>query len=137
MIAREFRQADFELLVPEVKVSPSLFGYVDNLALLGPCLTVEDGGAVLMCTGVVPIFDGYGYLWSALAPETGLKMVGVHRIAVRFLDTLNLRRIEATVEVGFAAGIKWMEMLGFECEAPRMRKYGPNGEDHMLFARCQ
>lgn len=137
MIARAFEQADFIKLAPEVQMHPALTGYVDNIAEFGPCLTVEDEGQVLMCTGMVPVFKEYGYLWSVLAPETGLKMVGIHRIAVRFLDTLTVRRLEATVEVGFDAGVKWMEMLGFELEAPRMRCYGPNGEDHMLFAKVK
>ena len=45
-------------------------------------------------------------------------------------------RIEALVVSGFAAGARWMEMLGFELETPKgMKSFGPNGETYMLYAR--
>ena len=30
-----------------------------------------------------------------------------------------------------------LDMLGFDCEAPRMRKYTPDGRDAALYARVQ
>jgi hypothetical protein len=44
------------------------------------------------------------------------------------------RRIEATVDVGFTEGERWMTLLGFEYEG-LMRAYRPDGQDMLMFAR--
>jgi hypothetical protein len=47
---------------------------------------------------------------------------------------LKLRRLEATTPVGFVAGCRWLELLGFEPEAT-MPNFAPDGSGHRLYAR--
>jgi RimJ/RimL family protein N-acetyltransferase len=63
-------------------------------------------------------------------------MLFLHRATRRFIDLEPLRRLEASVEVGFPAGERWLELLGFEHEGP-LRAFGANGEDHVRYARIQ
>jgi RimJ/RimL family protein N-acetyltransferase len=55
---------------------------------------------------------------------------------VEFLDNAPYRRIEATVDVGFKQGHRWIKMLGFELEG-YMRAYRPDGADMLLYARVK
>jgi hypothetical protein len=43
-------------------------------------------------------------------------------------------RIEMSVKYGFHTGERWAYMLGFDFEA-KLKRYGPEGEDHNGFVR--
>lgn len=102
----------------------------------GLSMTVRVGEAIVACGGVLPTGPGQGVLWALLSAQAGRNMVCLHRATRRFIDIERLRRLEASVEVGFSAGCRWLEMLGFTYEGP-LQAFGPNGEDHVRYARIQ
>lgn len=143
MIVQPFRPYHLHLLVAQgvqpsqrqqVSHVPATYASVEKPA--GQALTVLDGENVIMCGGIVPMGPNTGVLWAVLSANAGRHMLWLHRATLRFLDVEPRRRIEATVEEGFPAGCRWLELLGFEFEG-RMRGYGDNGETHLRYARVR
>jgi RimJ/RimL family protein N-acetyltransferase len=50
------------------------------------------------------------------------------------MKELGLTRVHATIRADFHNAEKWIKIVGFEKEGV-MRNYGPDGEDHILFAK--
>jgi hypothetical protein len=97
-----------------------------------------DGDRVIGCSGCVEIWDNRAMAWALISKDAGRHMVGVHKAVSGFLAGAKWRRIEASVDVGFAAGERWLKMLGFVCETPKpMRAYRPDGGDCYLYARTK
>ncbi len=99
----------------------------------GSAISAVVDDRIIGCAGIVGQFMGHGILWGAIAQDAGPHFVRMHRAACRLLEIQRLRRIEATTEVDFEEGCRWLELLGFQREG-RMSKYGPDGEDHYLYA---
>lgn len=100
----------------------------------GYALTLRHEGRILACAGVAEAGYGRGLMWSFLSTDSREHAVLMHRAALRFLSTVRLRRIEATVVSGFDRGCRWLTRLGFQHEGT-MRAFGPDGADHELYAR--
>ena len=115
-------------------VSQMAFEYIEVLGGLGPAFSGEVDGRIIACAGIATQFAGMGTMWAILAQDSGPYFVRLHRCGKRLMESLGLRRIEATTEADFAPGCRWLEMLGFQSEG-RMRSYGLNGEDHIRYAR--
>jgi hypothetical protein len=64
-------------------------------------------------------------------------MVQVHRATQRMLTATTIRRIEAHVDCNYAAGHRWVAMLGFVKEGGPMRAFTPDGRDCDLYARVK
>jgi hypothetical protein len=94
-----------------------------------------DGDEVLLVGGAIEMWEGRGVLWSLLSGSIGHRFPAVHRLAQRFIAGLPFRRLEATVDVGFTQGERWVDMLGFRLETPCMRGYLPNGGDAAMYVR--
>ncbi len=102
--------------------------------------TIMLDGRPLVCAGILPVWEGRGYIWSFFSSRmTPRLFVAAHRLARQFVENAPFKRIEAAVEVGFDAGHRWLEMLGFTCETPTTvaRSYLPNGADCLLYARIK
>lgn len=111
------------------RVSPWYFDTMTE----GPAVTFVTH-RVIGCGGVIPTTMGTGILWSWLTKDTGPHMLGITRAAHRLMGVVNHRRLEATVEDGFPAGCRWLEMLGFELETPNgMKAFGLDGKKHYLY----
>ena len=110
----------------------------DAYASLGPipgrALTVRDGDRIIMCGGLLGIAPNMSILWALLSEEAGRHMLWLHRATVRFLDINPPKRIEASVEVGFPQGCRWLKLLGFKYEG-KSPGFGLNGETHLRFGR--
>ena len=100
----------------------------------GPAMTAIAGDRIILVGGIIPTAPKIGVLWAVLSEAAGSHMVWLHRATKRFLTLQEWQRIEATVEEGFPAGCRWLELLGFKHEGP-MPKYGLNGETHIRFGR--
>ena len=109
--------------------------YLEKLAAAGPSVTAELDGRIIACAGVAVRWSGYGTLWAFVAQDSGPHFVRLDRCVRRLIESANLRRIDATTEVDFSEGRRWLELLGFEVEGDVMRKYGPDGEDHISYVR--
>lgn len=94
-----------------------------------------DGDEVLGVGGVLEYWDGRAAAWAILSGNCGRQFVKIHRAVLAFLTLKKYRRLEATADVGFGPGHRWLEMLGFTLETPRMRGYMPNGADAAMYVR--
>jgi len=115
-------------------VSQMALEYIEVLRTLGPAFSGEVDGRIIVCGGIATQFPGVGTMWACLSQDSGPYFVRLHRCGKRLMESLSLRRIEASTEADFAPGCRWLEMLGFQSEG-RMRSYGLNGEDHIRYAR--
>lgn len=90
------------------------------------------------CAGVVDTGPDNALVWALLSKDVGPFMLAVSRKVRRVLDAYPARRVEATVVHGFAAGERWMRLLGFkrECETVD-RTYFPVGVTAALYARVK
>lgn len=108
--------------------------YALLLARSGPAITVFDGDECMGSCGIASTGSSGAILWGSVSRKAGLRMVGIYRVVERFISSVNVRRIEATVEVGFDPGCRFLSLLKFECEG-LMRCYGVDGADHYRYAR--
>lgn len=108
--------------------------YARSLSAAGPSITVERGGEILGCAGIGIHNGGSGVLWGFISQNSGPHFVRMDRIARRFISSIHLRRLEATVEKGFEPGCRWLDLMGFHFEGV-MRSYGPDGSDYLRYAR--
>lgn len=141
MLVRPFHPEDIEKLVlqpAQAYLRPLVQSREYGAALAqGEAWTVEGNGLVVACGGVYPLHPQMGCAWAMMA--TGLRQgfVTVHNVARRLLDAYPAARIEAHVDCDFTNGHRWAQKLGFELEAPRMRKFTPDGRDASLYARVR
>lgn len=114
-------------------LSPEVQPHLENLGLAGLAFTGISRGEVIACAGVAPSGLGSATLWGFISAGAKPYFVRLHRSAERMLRLRPFRRIEASSEVDFEPGCRWLELLGFEAEGV-MRAYGPDGKDHMRYA---
>ena len=107
-------------------------------ALEGPyAFTALEGERVLIVAGVLPILEHRALAWALVDQEAGPHFTEITRAAKRLLEAVPYRRIEADTPVGFHSGHRWLKMLGFRMEAPRMVGYRVDGGDSSLYARTR
>lgn len=113
-------------------------GYTDMLRAGGPCFTALADDRVLACAGVAEVWTGRALAWALLAGDAGRHMIALHRAVAGFLAQAPYRRIEATVDAGFDAAHRWIEMLGFQRETPDgMQGFNPDGSAAFLYSRVK
>lgn len=91
-------------------------------------------GEVVACAGVVQQWPGRHACWALLGPTAAKQILWITREVRKVLDAVP-GRIELTVRSDFPAGQGWARLLGFEVETPRLKNFGPEGEDHVGFLR--
>lgn len=99
--------------------------------------TYAANGVVFGVGGLVELWPGRAAMWAYLDRNAGRHFVAIHRAALALLEIADFRRVEADVDVDFAEGHRWLKLLGFTLEAPRMRAYLPTGTDSALYARVK
>lgn len=107
--------------------------FLSNLERLGPAYSAIIDGRLMGSAGILDTGLGTGVLWALVHKDAGRHFVPLFRAVQRLKTLVRLRRLEATVEVGFAPGCRALELLGFVQEG-RMAKYGPDGADHIRYA---
>lgn len=99
--------------------------------------TVLVDGRVVACAGLIPIWKGRAELWSLIANDIGpLNMRALHFKALRWLDSLDWRRLESHCDAQHLQAHRWLYLLGFKYEGP-LAKYTPDGRDCLRFARVR
>ena len=94
--------------------------------------TLMQDGLPLACAGAAKYWEGRALLWSFLSSRVDARNFRqVHAAAHQFLSGLPYRRLEASVEIGFEAGHRWLRLLGFKVETPLLRRFGCDGSDHV------
>jgi hypothetical protein len=99
--------------------------------------TIEVNDKVVCCCGAVEYWPGRSELWSVVDRNCGREFMALHRAALKVVDMIPARRLEATVKKDFAAGHRWIKLLGFQLEAETMRAYSQAGSDYSLYARVR
>lgn len=98
---------------------------------VGLLKTIEDGDRVVAILGACPEWDGRATLWALISVHATYEITP---IAIGLLEELPFFRVEATVDVGFKQGIKWLVHMGFQVEG-YLRKYRPDGKDMIMMAK--
>lgn len=94
---------------------------------------VVDGDPIA-CGGTLQHWSGRHQGWAFVAKGAGPHMPWL-TLKVRELLANVKGRIEFTVRKDFRPGQRWARSLGFHCETPVLRAFGPEGEDHVGFVR--
>lgn len=92
------------------------------------------GASVVACGGTVPVWQGRNLAWCYLTRPAKRYLLKITNLAAEVIAHAP-GRVEATVRADYPGGHRWMERLGFEVEAPLMRRFGPYGEDHVGYVR--
>jgi hypothetical protein len=141
MIVRPWRLGDSEAI--NLQTAQRYAGELGDVSMdltplseVGLAWTAEDDGRVVMCGGLLPQWENRALAWALIGENAGAHFAMIHRHVKQFLTLCPYRRIEAHVDVGFAAGTRWMKMLGFELEAYK-KAFRPDGADMLEFVRIR
>ena len=107
-----------------------------ELSEQGFAKTIEHDGLILGLAGLVPQWENRAIVWAMLSADIGKHFAAFHKHVEAFLQNAPFRRIEATVDVGFEQGTRWMQLLGFEVEG-YLKAYRPDGGDMLLYSRIK
>jgi hypothetical protein len=132
-----FRAAHLWLMTPQPAQAAAASHMTPEMAraLEGPnSWTLARGGEILACAGVSELYRNVGEAWSILGMRASRHMLAIHRFAAGILEMAPQARVSTFVKCDFDEGHRWIQMLGFELEAPRCRKVGPDGDDYALYA---
>ena len=88
----------------------------------------------IVVAGLVPQWPGRHIAWAYFARGTLRHLPWISERVMEKLAEVK-GRVELTVRADFRAGHRWAKRLGFEVETPRLRAYGPEGEDHVGYVR--
>lgn len=111
--------------------------YFKDVDRFGTAYTALEGDEVLACAGLLPAGTHRAVVWALLGDIGPARFHRVHREVQRFLNRQPYRRVEALVDCGFDEAHRWVRLLGFDCEAERMKAYAPDGRDVALYARVR
>ncbi len=137
-----FRPSDYEAALAasreDVSLRVSSPREIGRLyARYGPAYTLWIDEQIAGCMGVMIPWDGHGDGWAVWTP-LGLRNPRlVHRVAKpwlgKIIEDYKLRRVQADVIAGFAAGRRWAEHMGLALES-LMPSFGPKGEAFARYA---
>lgn len=110
----------------------------EDIKNMGIATTIWADGQVLACIAIVRLYDGVGEVWTLASKriqEHPLAYIKALRRGIEIhMSVMKLWRLHGTIRADFPSANKWIKTLGFEKEA-LLKKYGPGGEDHYMFAR--
>tara|TARA_B100000749_G_C18302663_1_gene413279 strand:- start:368 stop:811 length:444 start_codon:yes stop_codon:yes gene_type:complete len=93
---------------------------------------------ILFCGGCFPVWSGRATAWFILDQNFDrFDLLWMVKRVRSFLENSmpdTVRRIDATAREDFPPASRMLEMLGFESEG-LMKKYGPDGASHYIYAR--
>ena len=95
--------------------------------------TVLKDGVPIAALGLMKYWDGRYEAWGFLLNGNRESFLYIHNRVRKFLESSLIRRIEATVDMDFLNGHKWVLMLGFKSECDTLKSYGPTGNDYRLY----
>ena len=106
----------------------------------GPTYTGLVDGKVAGFAGVMQMWPGVGEGWilgSDLFASNKLWFVrNVKRYLEKIMNTHQMHRVQTTVTHGHTELIRLVEFLGMKFEG-RLKNYGPNGEDYLMYGRVK
>ena len=106
------------------------------MQLAGPCYTAFVGSTVIASAGVTTFWQGRAQVWSLLSTDVYRYRMAIHRAVKRFIDSLDVERLECVVDTRNEMAIRWAVRLGFKHEST-MEKYSPDGVTHSMMVRIR
>lgn len=95
---------------------------------------VRDGRTIAVA-GWTRLWPGVVHAYASLSCDAGSSLVAItRRVRKAMDDATGVRRFQMSVRSDFGPGIRWARLLGFEPEGV-LSCYGPDGSDHILYAR--
>lgn len=84
--------------------------------------------------GIILSHHGRGETWGIVAKGNRENFIHLHRAVKKYLQSAEVKRIEAVVHLDYEPGHRWVKALGFELEAPRMKAHSLDGKDAALYS---
>lgn len=140
MIIHVFKKEHLDNFMPQAAQEVAqLFFHPEHLEELEkrPSFTVMVNDKPVMCYGYIEFYKTRALLWAILSKDAGTHMIGLHRVAQDFVDSMPHKRIEAEVDLEFESGHRWMKMLGFTCERDKAQAYRPDGGDSSIYVKVK
>ena len=99
------------------------------------CEQATRDGRTMAVAGWTRLWDGVVHAYASLSCDAGPSLVAItRRVRAAMDDAKGGRRFQTSVRADFAAGHRWAALLGFEPEGV-LSCYGPDGADHILYAK--
>ncbi len=109
-----------------------------DLLCQGVAGLITDGERIIYMAGILPVRPNTGYVWALFSKGCGKHMRAIIRETAPFLSASEHGRLEYYVRCDtHSASHKLAKLLGFQCEAERLRKWAPNGDDYALYSRVK
>jgi hypothetical protein len=109
--------------------------YGPALSLAGPAFSAFADGRLLGCGGCIEYGKHRAEIWALLDKDIGAHMRAVTRVVNGWLSVCPYPRVEANVATDFAAGLRWIKLLGFEQEGGEKLKFLADGRSALGFVR--
>ena len=123
-----------EKIRPAIEVSQ----FVETMVVKNLSFTGVLNGQIIACGGIYPIWDGVGDAWFIGTNMVFNHPIKVTKIVKKYLIELmsgnNFHRVQAYVRHDWEDAQRWIEVLGMQKEGI-VRKYSPDGRDHILFSK--
>lgn len=95
-----------------------------------------DDGKVIMCAGVIKLWQGRGHAWALISDSLGIKFARLHKAVMNGITLAGYQRLEMDVDSTHEEAIRWARLLGFKNETPNgMINYSPDGRTFYKFVR--
>lgn len=107
-----------------------------DIAVSKDVYTILRGDLPVCIWGKFPVWEGRCIMWALMGEGSRKCMHNLIQLGRSTLATFTERRIEATVKVGFSAGVRFIEHCGFHREGV-MHKFSIDGDHEYLYARIQ
>ena len=106
---------------------------------IGPAYTGRYKDRIVFCAGIRILWSGVGEVWSIgdrIYAKRYAKEMFYYQDSLLAQEVINrpFHRLQAHVLKKWKGACKYMERLGFHREG-LLEKYGPSGEDYILYAR--
>lgn len=100
---------------------------VEALTVRGNHYSIFSGERIAACIGFIPAHDWRCGVWSLLQSGAPEMFAAIHIVVRRLIREQPWARIEAHVDPEAEASVRWVRLLGFECESPLKPYYLPDG----------
>ena len=112
--------------------------YMKAYSEFGDSYTAICDNVIYAMFGVFPLWEGVAEAWLLPSRHIRRKIVPFHRGSLAFFDFYarknNIKRLQYTVHIANLHSLKWAKRCYFHNEGT-LKFYGPDGKDHIMFAR--
>jgi len=134
-----FDQIDLNDHDKKVLISfPNYRDYIRTFAEYGVAFTAIGDEQLYALFGVFPLWEGVAEAWLMPSKDINRKTIAMHRASLKFFEYYaeknSLKRLQFTVHSLNFHAVMWAKRCYFVCEG-RLKNYGPDGNDHFMFAR--